>query len=213
MGSWSEFLTAFWAGPGWFPGTGRLGDITFVAEHPKREKYDTSVPVFLHLYTILHFALQFLTTNFIGFASKTKVRLPSTDYTDSSIIPCSCCPTARWCCWSSTTSGVSPTLDCSTTTQLSPGPARLPGVCWLSFSSVNWASPTQPAPRPSSSSSSHPPSCLSSCPATVWPGWLSSQSNRSKLKYGSELWVLSFDVRNVRNKHNVLCRPSLSCSG
>ena len=84
MGSWSEFLTAFWAGPGWFPGTGRLGDITFVEEHPKRDKYETSVPVFLHLYTILHFALQFLVTNFIGFASKTKVRvlLITTDMND-----------------------------------------------------------------------------------------------------------------------------------
>ena len=75
MGSWSEFLTAFLAGPGWFPGTGRLGDITFVEERPKREKYETSVPVALHGYTILHFTLQFLVTNFTGFASKTKVRV------------------------------------------------------------------------------------------------------------------------------------------
>ena len=75
MESWSEFFTAFLAGPGWFPGTGRLGDITFVEEQPRREKFQTSVPLSLHLYTILHFALQFLVTNFIGFASKTKVRI------------------------------------------------------------------------------------------------------------------------------------------
>merc|ERR1712062_150782 len=73
MGSWSEFFTAILAGPGWFPGTGRLGDITFVEERPKREKFETSVPVSLHIYTILHFGLQFLVTNFIGFASKTKL--------------------------------------------------------------------------------------------------------------------------------------------
>merc|ERR550532_968538 len=73
MATWSEFLTAFWAGPGWFPGTERLGDVTFVEERPVREKYQTSVPVSLHVYTILHFALQFLVTNFIGFASKTKM--------------------------------------------------------------------------------------------------------------------------------------------
>ena len=75
MDSWSDFLAAFWAGPGWFPGTGRLGDITFVEERPKRDKFETSVPVSLHVYTILHFALQFLVTNFIGFASKTQVRI------------------------------------------------------------------------------------------------------------------------------------------
>ena len=75
MESWSEFFTAILAGPGWFPGTGRLGDITFVEERPKREKFETSVPVSLHIYTILHFGLQFLVTNFIGFASKTKVRI------------------------------------------------------------------------------------------------------------------------------------------
>ena len=80
MATWSEFLTAFWAGPGWFPGTERLGDVTFVEERPVREKYQTSVPVILHVYTILHFALQFLVTNFIGFASKTKVRMTKSHY-------------------------------------------------------------------------------------------------------------------------------------
>ena len=75
MSSWSEFLAAFWAGPGWFPGTDRLGDITFVSERPEREKYQTSAPVSLHAYTIVHFAFQFLVTNFIGFASKTKVEI------------------------------------------------------------------------------------------------------------------------------------------
>ena len=34
METWSDFLAAFWKGPGWFPGTQRLGDITFVAERP-----------------------------------------------------------------------------------------------------------------------------------------------------------------------------------
>ena len=73
MSSWPEFLAAFWKGPGWFPGTERLGDITFVSERPSRVKFDTAVSVALHAYTIIHFALQFLVTEFIGLASKSKV--------------------------------------------------------------------------------------------------------------------------------------------
>jgi len=32
MTNWADFFYAFVKGAGWFPGTGRLGDITFVAE-------------------------------------------------------------------------------------------------------------------------------------------------------------------------------------
>ena len=34
MENWSDFFAAFYKGPGWFPGTERLGDITFVPERP-----------------------------------------------------------------------------------------------------------------------------------------------------------------------------------
>jgi hypothetical protein len=32
MSNWTDFFFAFVKGPGWFPGTERLGDITFVPE-------------------------------------------------------------------------------------------------------------------------------------------------------------------------------------
>ena len=32
MENWTDFFFAFVKGPGWFPGTERLGDITFVPE-------------------------------------------------------------------------------------------------------------------------------------------------------------------------------------
>jgi len=60
MDNWTDFFFAFVKGPGWFPGTERLGDISFVAENPVREKYDTSVHPCLHLYTITHFLFSFI---------------------------------------------------------------------------------------------------------------------------------------------------------
>eukprot|EP00091_Calanus_sinicus_P019531 TRINITY_DN4937_c0_g1_i1.p1 TRINITY_DN4937_c0_g1~~TRINITY_DN4937_c0_g1_i1.p1 ORF type:complete len:150 (+),score=35.38 TRINITY_DN4937_c0_g1_i1:140-589(+) len=61
MGStWTDFFSAFIKGPGWFPGTERLGDISFVPENPVREKYDPPVSPLLHLYTVTHFLLSFL---------------------------------------------------------------------------------------------------------------------------------------------------------
>ena len=32
MSNWTDFFFAFIKGPGWFPGTSRLGDISFVPE-------------------------------------------------------------------------------------------------------------------------------------------------------------------------------------
>lgn len=57
MDNWSDFFAAFWKGPGWFPGTERLGDITFVEEEPVREVYNPQKTPFLHLYTIAHFVI------------------------------------------------------------------------------------------------------------------------------------------------------------
>jgi len=60
MSNWADFFSAFIKGPGWFPGTGRLGDISFVPENPQREKYCPPVSPLLHLYTLTHFLLSFL---------------------------------------------------------------------------------------------------------------------------------------------------------
>jgi len=65
MSNWKDFFFSFVKGPGWFPGTKRLGDITFVAENPVREKYDPTVSSLLHLYTISHFLLSFLAIDFV----------------------------------------------------------------------------------------------------------------------------------------------------
>jgi len=55
MDSWWNFVKAFFMGPGWFPGTERLGDPTFVAEEPVRDVYNPHVSPLLHVYTIAHF--------------------------------------------------------------------------------------------------------------------------------------------------------------
>jgi len=66
MTNWTDFFFAFVKGPGWFPGTERLGDSSFVAENPVREKYDVSVSPLLHLYTISHFLLSFIAVDFVA---------------------------------------------------------------------------------------------------------------------------------------------------
>jgi len=61
MPDWTSFFSAFVKGPGWFPGTERLGDITFVLENPVRAKYGPAHSPLLHLYSLPHFLLTFLT--------------------------------------------------------------------------------------------------------------------------------------------------------
>ena len=39
MPTWADSLASLWKGPGWFPGTPRLGDSSFVAERPVRERW------------------------------------------------------------------------------------------------------------------------------------------------------------------------------
>merc|ERR1712117_315181 len=70
MTTWGDFFSAFFKGPGWFPGTERLGDITFVPENPVRDKYDVPVSPLLHIYTIGHFITMFLVSDFINGVSK-----------------------------------------------------------------------------------------------------------------------------------------------
>jgi len=51
--SWSDWCKAWLAGPGWFPGLGRLGNNDLVDKIPKRNKHRTSVPLSTHLYLIV----------------------------------------------------------------------------------------------------------------------------------------------------------------
>merc|ERR1719209_430215 len=62
MPDWTGFVSAFVKGPGWFPGTPRLGDLSFVPENPVRAKYDPEHSRLLHVYTIAHFLLAFVAT-------------------------------------------------------------------------------------------------------------------------------------------------------
>jgi len=60
MNNLKDFMSAFVKGPGWFPGTQRLGDVSFVPKEPKREKYGPAISPLLHIYAITHFFLNFL---------------------------------------------------------------------------------------------------------------------------------------------------------
>ena len=73
MTNWSDFFSAFLKGPGWFPGTERLGDITFVPENPDRAKYDQDVSPILHIYTLTHFVINFTVNDYINSAAKVDV--------------------------------------------------------------------------------------------------------------------------------------------
>ena len=59
MTSWTEKFFAVVKGPGWFPGTPRLGDPMGVPEIPVREKYNPIVAGWVNVYTVLHFVLVF----------------------------------------------------------------------------------------------------------------------------------------------------------
>jgi len=75
MDNWADFFCAFFKGPGWFPGTERLGDPTFVDERPVRSKYSPSCSPLLHLYTIMHFVFTVQTADLMarGFQGLTQL--------------------------------------------------------------------------------------------------------------------------------------------
>ena len=50
MDNWQDKIFAFIKGPGWFPGTPRLGDPTGVPEIQHREKYDPKVAGWINVY-------------------------------------------------------------------------------------------------------------------------------------------------------------------
>ena len=50
MKTFMEKVKAFIFGPGWFPGTGRLGDPMGVPEFQDRKKYNPKVPSWMNVY-------------------------------------------------------------------------------------------------------------------------------------------------------------------
>ena len=59
MENWLDRLSAVFKGPGWYPGTGRLGDYTMVPEQPDRIIYDPKVPLWVQFYCILNLFFAF----------------------------------------------------------------------------------------------------------------------------------------------------------
>merc|ERR1712062_467616 len=66
MDNWTDKIWAVLKGPGWFPGTDRLGDPLGVPEIQHREKYDPKVADWVNVYTVLHFVLVFLAFDDLG---------------------------------------------------------------------------------------------------------------------------------------------------
>ena len=66
MDNFGDKISAFLKGPGWFPGTSRLGDPTGVPEIQHRQKYNPKVAGWNHVYTVIHFLLVFLAFDDLG---------------------------------------------------------------------------------------------------------------------------------------------------
>ena len=60
MDNWRDKMSAVFKGPGWFPGTPRLGNIEEVPEIQKRKIYNPKVHNWVHFYSLIHFILVFL---------------------------------------------------------------------------------------------------------------------------------------------------------
>lgn len=57
MNNWVDKVSTFVKGPGWFPGTERLGDSNGIPKAPYREIYDPKVPYWANVYVIVHFII------------------------------------------------------------------------------------------------------------------------------------------------------------
>lgn len=58
MTTWGDTLKALFYGPGWFPGTPRLGDpTTFPDIKAPREKYNPQLPQWQQVYVVVHFII------------------------------------------------------------------------------------------------------------------------------------------------------------
>ncbi|KAK4321826.1 hypothetical protein Pmani_007453 [Petrolisthes manimaculis] len=61
MTTWGDTFRALFYGPGWFPGTPRLGDLdTFPDVKAPRVKYDPQLPQWMEIYILLHFLILLL---------------------------------------------------------------------------------------------------------------------------------------------------------
>ena len=57
MNSWSDSFKALFFGPGWQPGTPRLGDPNAVPDHIVRPKYNPKSSTIVDCYLLLHFII------------------------------------------------------------------------------------------------------------------------------------------------------------
>ena len=57
MDNWKDYVGAFVNGPGWFPGTPRLGDPKGVPKIPSRKIYDPKIPLWANMYVLVHFII------------------------------------------------------------------------------------------------------------------------------------------------------------
>jgi alkylglycerol monooxygenase len=57
MDNWSDWISAFVKGPGWTPGSARLGDYELVPEWQQREEYNPKVPGWVNVYASFHYVL------------------------------------------------------------------------------------------------------------------------------------------------------------
>ena len=55
MDNLKDYLWAFVKGPGWFPGTQRLGDPNQVPKFKFRNKYNPKIPLWANVYVLIHF--------------------------------------------------------------------------------------------------------------------------------------------------------------
>lgn len=61
MTTWGDSLRALFYGPGWFPGTPRLGDPdTFPDVKAPRVKYNPQLPLWQEAYVLVHFTILLL---------------------------------------------------------------------------------------------------------------------------------------------------------
>jgi len=66
MDNWMDSIYAFIKGPGWFPGTPRLGDPMGVPAIQIREKYNPKAPQWANIYVLIHFAIAVVAVEHMG---------------------------------------------------------------------------------------------------------------------------------------------------
>ena len=58
MKTWDNAFKTLFYGPGWQPGTPRLGDLSSLPDKaPERRKYNPKIPEWVEIYLVVHFAI------------------------------------------------------------------------------------------------------------------------------------------------------------